>query len=139
MVGTEPNNYGPSEYRTCSVFEPPLYRTPDSMCVGIQMVKSLELADHSNTGPLDNWTQIYHLKTKLVQYFGVDFINCFYTLRRSFAPCAQHFEKLFTGAIVGHRTQKISPGRKSFYKINPRCASRWCHNIGLPGEKTLTS
>ena len=24
-LGLEPNNYEPSEYRTCSVFEPPLY------------------------------------------------------------------------------------------------------------------
>ena len=25
MIGTEPSDYGPSKYQTCSVFEPPLY------------------------------------------------------------------------------------------------------------------
>ena len=52
---------------------------------GIQMIKSRDLAErlttrhlqafsvqfpdhHSNTGPFNNWTQIYHLNTRPVQY-----------------------------------------------------------------------
>ena len=47
----------------------------------------------------------------------VDFINCF-------APCIQHFEKLFTGANVGRRAQKIGAGRKLVYEMDPMSMTR---------------
>ena len=35
----------------------------------INKLFSVRFSDHlSNTGPLNNWTQIYHLNTRLVQY-----------------------------------------------------------------------
>ena len=43
----------------------------------------------------------------------VEFIN-------GFAPLRPTFEKLFTGANVVCRAQKISAGRKTVYEINPR-------------------
>ena len=35
-------------------------------------------------------------------------------------PCAKHFEKLFTGANVGRRAQKIGARHKSVYEMDPR-------------------
>ena len=44
------------------------------------------------------------------------FQKLFRALRRYFAPCAQHFEKLW-GANVVHRAQMIGAGRETVYEI----------------------
>ena len=56
MVGTKPNDYGPSEFRTCSVFEPPLYSD-----------------QYLNTGPPFEYSN--HLNTALVWYWNGRFVS----------------------------------------------------------------
>ena len=58
MVGLEPNDYEPSEYRTCSVFEPPLYlgicifkKSSDAKWAGFGMP-----FEHRTAQPFEYWT-----------------------------------------------------------------------------------
>ena len=47
-----------------------------------------------------------------------------YTLRQTIWALHPTFEKLFTGAKVQHKAQKIGVGGKTVYDINPSSADR---------------
>ena len=74
----------------------------------------------------------------------VNFIKGFAPFHPTFTPLRPTYEKLFTGAKVRRKAQKIGVGRKSVYETDPMDKiNKDFYNLGLPykldqkGEKTF--
>ena len=61
------------------------------------------------------------------------FRKMIYALRQTICALRPTFEKLFTGAKVQHKGQKISVGRQTVYEIDPVLEyPKAAHSVTLP-------
>ena len=65
-----------------------------------------------------------------IQFRG-QFNELIYTLRQTISALCPTFEKLFTGAKVWHKAQKIGKKSKTAYEINPWSNVSYFHYLAI--------